>query len=169
MPTDLLTVALPIAGTAIGVLIGAGVSLWTMRSNARTERAKILATVTSSAEVEKSRVESYKKLWLLLGRCSTYHAETLVADLSAVQDDVQRWYYDEGGGLLIAGSYEDGESTKAALFALRDLDSRDRSTIWQAAHNLRHCLRRDLRIFEDPKEERRSIERARARLEMLAN
>jgi hypothetical protein len=75
------------------------------------------------------------------------------AGLRAIQLKLQAWYYDEAGGLFIEGSSDEPASTKAAFFAVRDLSSKDSAVMWNAFHRLRHCLRRDLGIFDDPNEE----------------
>jgi hypothetical protein len=53
-----------------------------------------------------------------------------------------------GGGLVIAGSANNKESTKATFFAARDLVSTNPSEVWEVINNLRRHLRRDLKIFQ---------------------
>src|SRR2546428_3243487 len=110
----------------------------------------------STPEVERTRIQVYTELWKCLEGISSYHSSAeIVQNLPQVQSKLQEWYYTNGGGLLIAGSADVRESTKAAFFAARHLHSNDPATIWNTFHQLRQCVRRDIKIFGTKEEEER--------------
>jgi hypothetical protein len=156
MQDDLSKVLIAIVGF-IGGLLVAGINLFVERRKYRIEMAKLM----SAAEVEKARIEAYKELWKCLDGISTWHTPAeIVKNLPEVQKKLQDWYYRQGGGLLIGGSAENEESTKAAFFNARHIEKNSGAQkIWDSFHKLRRCLRRDLRIFETEEDEKREKQR----------
>ena len=164
MEKELLTALISAIGGLLGAMIGAGISIWAERQKSRIERAKFLTSLTSVSEIEKARIQAYTDLWTCLDGISTFRPDDIVDNLLKVQERLQDWYYGRGGGLTIAGSASNTESTKAAFFAARDLVSTNPSEIWETFHNLRRHLRRDLKIFQDDKEEEIMIAQTKAKL-----
>ncbi len=140
----------------IGGFLAAGINLFIERRKYKLELMKLMST----AEVEKARVQAYTELWKCLEGISTWHSRgDMVKNLPQVQSSLQEWYYTKGGGLLIGGSAENKESTKAAFFAARHVTSHDPADIWDKFHHLRRCLRRDLKVFETDEDEEQERER----------
>jgi hypothetical protein len=164
MEKEILTALVSALGGLLGGMLGAGMSIWTERQKSRIERAKFLASLTSVSEIEKARIQAYTELWTCLNGISTFRPDEIVDNLPKVQERLQDWYYRRGGGLTIAGSASNMESTKAAFFVARDLVSKNPSEIWEAFHNLRRHLRKDLKIFQDDKEEEMMIIQTKAKL-----
>jgi hypothetical protein len=164
MQQEILTALIGVIGVLIGGLIAGVISIWAEKQRYKTERVRLISSFTSASEVEKVRIQAYTDLWSRLGRISTYRLDEIVKNLPGVQEQLQDWYYHRGGGLVIEGSFEQKESTKAAFFQVRDLESSNASEIWDAIHKLRRCLRRDLKIFEDEEEEKKMMAGARKRI-----
>jgi hypothetical protein len=157
MHQEIFTALIGVIGVLIGGLITGGINIWAEKRRHKTERLRLMSSITSTSELEKVRIQAYTDLWSRLGRVSTYRLDEIVENLPIIQEQLQDWYYHKGGGLVIAGSFEQKESTKAAFFQARDLKSSNASEIWDTIHKLRHCLRRDLKIFEDEEEEKKMI------------
>lgn len=167
MSGDFLTAVVGALGGLIGGLVGASISFWVERSKSRMERVKFLSQMTTASEVEKARIQAYTSLWSCFEGLSTRHPHEMVANLPKAQDRLQDWYYRNSGGLLLAGSYQQVGSTKAAFFAARDLKSSDPSEIWQVCHELRRCLRRDLKIYDRDEDEGAALRKIREKLKEL--
>jgi len=158
--TDTLVSALITASAALlGGLVGALVSYAVATRAHRLERVRLISSWTKSEEVKRARIAAYRELWSCLGGISTHNSrDVIVKSLPEVQHRLQEWYYDRGGGLLLTGSAEDGQSTKATFFAARDLRSTNAYEIWQVFHRLRGSIRRDLGIFESEADERAALD-----------
>lgn len=167
MPDGILPVIIGAGGGLVGSLIGASISFWIERSRQRTDRAKFIAELSTVSEVEKSRIQAYISLWSCFDGLSTRRPHEMVVNLPKAQDKLQDWYYLCGGGLLLAGTYRQVGSTKAAFFAARDLRSSDPSEIWRVFHELRRCLRRDLKIYDDDEDEARALREIKEKLKQL--
>jgi hypothetical protein len=167
MPNEILSALIAALGGLIGGATGAGISLGIERSKHKMERARFLSSMTSVSEVEKARIESYTELWSCLDGISTHRPSEITQNLPKVQEKMQNWYYNRGGGLLITGSAKHNQSTKAAFFAARDLVSSNTSEIWQVFHELRRCLRRDLKIYESNEDEAKVVSEMKAKLRKL--
>jgi hypothetical protein len=87
------------------------------------------------------------------GALRTHSTDEIVRNLPTVQERLQEWYYDGGGGLFLTGAAEEGGSTKASFFAARDLRSSGPAEIWHVFHGLRRDVRRDLGVFESDVDE----------------
>jgi len=152
----------------LGSAMGALLSFRASNRNYELEMSKLILSNMQSQELTKARVEAYKVLWQCLGGISTYTPEEIARNLEAVQKELQNWYYGSGGGLLLNGSAAEGGSTKAAFFQARDLRSKDVAKIWEAFHNLRRCLRRDLGIYESSAEEAAALQNVKQKLREYA-
>lgn len=161
MDSEIIT---SLAGGLLGGLLAGIITVWAERKKYRIERAKLLATAHAATDMQAFRIRAYTDLWRCLEGISTYRPDEIVSNLRSVQDKMAHWYYPQGGGLILSGSFEQEGSTKAAFFASRDLKTDDARTIWESFHSLRRCLRRDLGIFEDAAEERRAVEMTKAKL-----
>ncbi len=157
IPIEILTAASGLFGATLGAII----TFIGQRSASRSTRLQMLSELTSIGEVEKARIASYLELWKILAGASV-REEHMTQRLHDLQDQLQNWYYTKGGGLLIGGG-----ATKLAFFGARDLQSTKPYEIWKAFHDLGKCLRCDLRIFEDPSDEKRAIGAAKAKLQDL--
>jgi len=160
----MLAVVLPTAGALLGSVVGA---LVTYRVSSRTyqlDRLKLISSWAKSEEVEKARIAAYRDLWKCLGGVSTHDTNEIVRNLPTVQERLQEWYYDSGGGLFLTGAAELGGSTKASFFAARDLRSTNPSEIWHVFHALRRGIRRDLGVFESDADETAALENVKKKL-----
>lgn len=156
MQDNLLQGIIGAIGGLVGGFLAAGINLLIERRKYKLELVKLMST----AEVEKARVQAYTELWKCLEGISTWHSGAeIVKNLPQVQSKLQEWYYTKGGGLLIEGSAENKASTKAAFFAARHVKSHNPADVWDKFHHLRHCLRRDLKIFETDEDEEKERER----------
>jgi hypothetical protein len=165
MSNELLAAIIAAAGGLTGGLIGTSLSFWVERSKQKIERAKFISDLNTTSELERQRIEAYVNLWSCFDGLSTKHPQDMAINLPNAQEKLQDWYYRHGGGLILAGTYHQGDgSTKAAFFAARDLKSSEPSEIWQVFHELRRCLRRDLKIYDDDKEEARALNRIKEQL-----
>jgi hypothetical protein len=163
---DPLTIALLSTGGALlGSVIGAFATLRVSLRNHRLDRSKLISQWSRSEELERARVGAYRGLWQCLGGISTKDKAEIVRNLPKVQTDLQKWYYDAGGGLFLSGAAENPGSAKAAFFAARDLQSNDAYEIWQAFHRLRQGVRRDLGVYESDADEDSAIEAVKKKLQ----
>ena len=118
--------------------------------------------------IEKERVAAYRELWKCLGGILTHNSEGIVTNLTAVQERLQKWYYDDGCGLFIWDQLRSG-STKAAFFTARDLQSSDPYEIWHVFHDLRRGVRADLGVFESDRDEAAAMETVKKKLRKYEN
>jgi hypothetical protein len=167
MDDAILVALIGAASGFFGAVIGACATLWVDRTRAKHERAKLLGELTAVPELQRARLEAYRDLWRCLEGISTREPERIVSNLRSVQDRLQEWYYAKGGGLFLQGKVGMSGSTKDVFFVARDLRSGNPSEIWQAFHNLRAPLRRDIGVFEDATAEAKAIAQARAKLDQL--
>jgi hypothetical protein len=160
----MLTAFFPTAGALLGSAVGAVVTYMVSSRTYRLDRLKLISSWAKSEEVEKARVASYRDLWKCLGGISTHSTDDIAKNLHSVQERLQDWYYNSGGGLFLTGATEKGGSTKACFFAARDLRSTDPSEIWQAFHRLRQGIRKDLGVFESDTDEVAALDNFKKRL-----
>lgn len=153
--------------TAIAGLIGALIAgigaVMLERIRWANEKAKLRAAMLAKPELQAARLQAYRDLWSCLGGISTRHPDDIASNLRLVQDRLQAWYYDQGGGLLLEGRADEAGSTKELFFAARDLSSTDPAEIWRVFHQLRRAVRHDIGVYEDSDAE----ERARLKAEAL--
>jgi hypothetical protein len=161
---DISTSLVNLASGLIGSLLGATASYVASARSYRLERAKLLGILSKSEELEKTRIASYRELWKCFGGISSHAPHDIVGNLNSVQEKLQSWYYDGGGGLFLTGSASKSDTLKSRVFAARELLSNDPIQIWQVFHQLRHALRTELGIFESDDDEAAAIEKMKKKI-----
>ncbi|MGI9074383.1 MAG: hypothetical protein ACR2JB_24410 [Bryobacteraceae bacterium] len=160
-----MTVLVSTGGAPVGSLCGGFLAFAASLRTQGLERLKLISAWTRSDEVEKLRITAYRELWRCLGGISTFNSgEQIVASLPEVQERLQRWYYDHGGGLFLTGSADQHDSTKAAFFAARDLRSEIPVEIWEVFHQVRRLVRRDVGIFASQLKEQEHLDSVKKKL-----
>ena len=68
-------------------------------------KTRLELTVEYDKELQKSRLEAYKKLWGMLDKFAKYGREPLTYEmLRKVSDETRNWYFHEGGIYLTRAS-----------------------------------------------------------------
>jgi len=163
--SPLVVAALSAAGALLGSTIGAFATLRVSLRNYRLDRSRLISLWSRSEELERARIVAYRELWQCLGGISTTEEAEIVRNLPKVQADLQKWYYQAGGGLFISGAAEKAGSTKAAFFEARDLQSKNAYEIWQVFHRLRRAVRRDLGVYESDADESAALDAVKKKLQ----
>lgn len=151
---SLLTAVVPALGALLGSAIGACMTYLASARTRANDRLKLISSWTKSEEVEKARITAYRELWRCLGGISTHRPGDIAGNLASVQERLQKWYYEDGGGLFLTGAAGDDGSTKSTFFAAREMESTVPAEIYSVFHALRSSIRRDLGIFESDSDEK---------------
>jgi hypothetical protein len=163
-PESMINLLLPTGGALLGTMLGAVLSYRASTRMYRLDKSKFVSSMSKHEELERARITAYRELWQCLGGISTRHPNEIVKNLGSVQERLQQWYYESGGGLFLEGAAEKGESTKASFFVVRDLQSTDPSEIWHAFHSLRRNVRRDIGIFESDADQADALAHVKTKL-----